>query len=223
MTHRFPSLTDLACLGVGLVILIAGVAIAMAWPDVIMPTHYGFDGQADRYGSRTEVGATIGFLGLMLAIVGAGIGWFVPRTADEARRKALRLSQLILLATLTMVTAFVASTMLGQVQKLGLVLPMAGLSLIFLVLGAFMGRVPPNPVMGVRTPWSYKSRRAWDRSNRLAGRLFFLIGLVGLLSCGFVPQPLGYIALIVAILLAAVASIYESWRVWRTDPDRQPF
>ena len=31
------------------------------------------------------------------------------------------------------------------------------------------------------------------------------------------------IALIVAILAAAGWSVVESWRVWRTDPDRQPF
>ena len=223
MTARFPTLTDIACIGVGLIIVVAGVGVAVAGPDVLMPTHWGLDGQADRYGNRTEVGATIVAMGLLLAALGGGMGWFVPRSDDPARQRALRISQLIMLVTLVAVTAFIASIMLGQVLSLSLVLPMAGLSLLFLIIGAFLGRVPPNPVMGVRTPWSYKSRRAWDRSNRLAGRLFFLIGLIGLLICGFVPQPLGYIALIVAVLLAAVASSYESWRVWRTDPDRQPF
>jgi uncharacterized membrane protein len=78
-------------------------------------------------------------------------------------------------------------------------------------------------VVGVRTPWTYKSRLAWDRSNRLAGRLLFLIGLAGLVSAPWAVQPLALIALIVAILVAAVWSVIESWRVWRTDPDRQPF
>ena len=100
---------------------------------------------------------------------------------------------------------------------------MAGLSLIFLLTGAFLGRVGPNPVVGVRTPWSYKSRLAWDRSNRLAGRLFFLIGLAGLVTAPWAVQPFALIALIVAVTIAAVWSAVESWRVWRSDPDRQPF
>ena len=29
--------------------------------------------------------------------------------------------------------------------------------------------------------------------------------------------------LLAAIVVAAVWSVVESWRVWRTDPDRQPF
>jgi uncharacterized membrane protein len=96
-------------------------------------------------------------------------------------------------------------------------------SLILLVLGAFLGRVAPNPVVGVRTPWSYKSRLAWDRSNRLAGRLFFLLGLIGLIAAPVAPQPLGALSLTGAALIVAALSVFESWRVWRSDPDRQPF
>lgn len=223
MTRRFPTWTDLACIGVGLVTIIGAAAVAFTWPDVLMPVHYGLDGQVDRYGSRLEVGALLGLMGLLLIVVGGGMGWFVPRTQDEARQRALRLSQVLILVVVTATTALMASTMLGQVLSIGTVLPMVAMSLIFFLLGAFLGRVPPNPVMGVRTPWTYKSRRAWDRSNRLAGRLFFLIGLIGLLTSGFAPQPFGFFAMIAAVLIAAVLSIFESWRVWRTDPDRQPF
>ncbi|MNS80009.1 hypothetical protein D3C72_1136760 [compost metagenome] len=97
------------------------------------------------------------------------------------------------------------------------------MSLLFAVMGAFMGRVAPNPIVGVRTPWAYKSRLAWDRSNRLAGRLFFWLGLLGLITAPLAPQPLGFSLLIVGVLIAAGWSVFESWRVWRADPDRQPF
>ena len=102
-------------------------------------------------------------------------------------------------------------------------LPMAGISLLFLLIGAFLGRVGANPFVGVRTPWAFKSKLAWERSNRLAGRLLFLLGLAGLVTAPFAPQPLGIQALIAGVLIAAVWSVVESWRVWRTDPDRQPF
>ena len=97
------------------------------------------------------------------------------------------------------------------------------MSLLFAVMGAFMGRIAPNPVIGVRTPWNYKSRLAWDRSNRLAGRLFFWLGLAGLITAPVLPQPLGFSLLIAGVLIAAGWSVFESWRVWRADPDRQPF
>lgn len=223
MTRRFPTLADMACIGVGLIIMAAGAAVAMAGPEVVMPVHYGLDGQVDRFGDRVEVGLVIGSMGLLLMLLGGGMGWFIPRTPDRDRQRGLRLGQILILVILVSVTAFVASTMLGQVLNIGTVLPMAGLSFIFLIIGAFLGRVPPNPVIGVRTPWTYKSRLAWARSNRLAGRLMFILGLVGLLTSGFVPQPIGLITLTTSVLVAAMASVVESWRVWRSDPDRQPF
>ena len=68
-----------------------------------------------------------------------------------------------------------------------------------------------------------KSRLAWDRSNRLAGRLLFVTGLAGLIAAPLAPQPLGTFCLIGAVLVVALWSVFESWRVWRGDPDRQPF
>ena len=100
---------------------------------------------------------------------------------------------------------------------------MAFLSLIFLIMGALLGRVSPNPFIGVKTPWAYKSRLAWDRSNRLAGRLMFWLGAAGLIASPFALQPLGLIVLITGVLIATAWSVFESWRVWRADPDRQPF
>jgi uncharacterized membrane protein len=91
---------------------------------------------------------------------------------------------------------------------------------ILAVSGAYLGKVGPNPLVGVRTPWTFASRLAWDKSNRLAGRLFFWGGLASFIAAPLAPQPLGMQATIAGALLAAAAAVFESWRVWRTDPDR---
>ena len=145
------------------------------------------------------------------------------RAGDPARARALRYAQLVVVLTLPLVSLLAASASLSGMTDIGGAAPVALISLAILVIGAFLGRVGPNPFVGVRTPWAYKSRLAWDRSNRLAGRLFFVIGLAGLLTAPFAPRPLNLYALLTAIGIAAVWSVVESWRVWRTDPDRQPF
>ncbi len=145
------------------------------------------------------------------------------RTEDPARRRALRYAQLVMILSIPVVSLLAASASLSGTSDIGGALPVALMSLVILLIGAFLGRVGPNPFVGVRTPWAYKSRLSWERSNRLAGRLFFLIGLAGLLTAPFAPQPIGLYAILAAISLAAVWAVIESWRVWRTDPDRQPF
>ena len=89
------------------------------------------------------------------------------------------------------------------------------------VIGAVMGKIAPNALVGVRTPWSLTSKLAWEKSNRLAGRLFFWGGLIGVFIAPVAPQPLGMQVFIAAVLLIAVVTVLESWRVWRSDPERR--
>lgn len=215
--------TDRATLAVGVLIVAAGAAVAIAGPTELMPTHFGFDGQADAWSDRLFVGLHIGGLGLLALVGGGALGWFAGRAPDPARGRSLRTAQLVLVLAVLGAALFAGGISLAGLPSIAGPAPMAGLSALFLLTGAFIGRVGPNPLVGVRTPWAYKSRLAWDRSNRLAGRLFFLIGLTGLALSPFAPRALGLKVLIAAVLVAAVAAVFESWRVWRADPDRQPF
>ncbi len=217
------SALDRATIGTSLLIVAAGVGVFVAGPTELMPYHFGADGRADAWAGREAIGGGIIALGLLTGVMAGGMGAAARRAEDRARARSLRFGQLLVLISLLGVSLFAGATSICGLTSVGAALPMAGLSALFLLIGAVLGRVGPNPIAGVRTPWSYKSRLAWDRSNRLAGRLFFLIGLAGLAAAPVAPQPLGHLLLIGAVLLAALVSAIESWRVWRTDPDRQPF
>ncbi|MFN3931704.1 MAG: SdpI family protein [Brevundimonas sp.] len=218
-----PAIADIATGLTGLMIAGAGAGVFFAGPTELMPVHYGLSGEVDRWGAREEVGALIAGLGGLLVLVGGGMGLAAARAGDPAGRRALRMAQLVCVVTVLGVALFAGGASLGGVTSIAGGLPMAGLSLTLLAAGAFLGRVGPNPFVGVRTPWAYKSRLAWDRSNRLAGRLLFVLGLFGLAAAALAPQPAGLYALFAGLMIAVVWSVVESWRVWRTDPDRQPF
>lgn len=192
-----------------------------------LPMHWNAAMQVDRWGAGLEFATVFGGMTLIGLLVCAGLGLGALRalaSGDASRARALRFGQgaaLFVFAVLGLMIAVM--TQGGLPAENAANLSMAGLSLIFLGMGAFLGRVAPNPLIGVRTPWTYKSRRAWDRANRLAGRLYFLMGLAGLIAAPLTPQPAGTFALVAAALVAAAWSVFESWRVWRADPDRQPF
>ena len=206
---------------VGLLSLAAWVAVA--GPEGALPVHFNAQGQADRWGDRTEVALLIAGMGVGCAVICGLMGLAIARSDDPSRRRGLKIGQEISLLAFVSTAVLCAWLSLGGATELQPAIPMALTSLLIAGIGATAGRVGPNPVVGVRTPWAFKSRLAWDRSNRLAGRLFFWLGLIGLAAAPFAPQPLGFYALIAAILIAAVLSVFESWRVWRDDPERQPF
>ena len=225
MTRRL-TLLDIATVVAASTILAGAAWVALNGPTGPIPMHFDIHGQPNRWGDRNELAGTLALMAGVLGVTAGGMSWFAARTEDPSRRRGLQMGQLVSLLAIVIVTAILCTTLAASGQgdiASGLNWGTTGLAVLILVIGAFLGRVGPNPIVGVRTPWSYKSRLAWDRSNRLAGRLFFGLGLTGLFIGPFLPLSVGMPILIVAILIAAFWSAFESWRVWRTDPDRQPF
>ena len=216
-----------------LTIAVFGVQAAFAFyigfngPTTPMPMHWNAQWQVDRWGDRVEFATFLGGMTIIGFIAATGLGLAALRAEDQgdaSRRRSMRIGQGLTLFLFAAIGLTLAWGSLGHATvDSGPAVMTGGLSLILLITGAFLGRVSPNPLIGVRTPWSYKSRLAWDRSNRLAGRLFCLVGLVGLIAAPLAPQPYGVTTLTVAVLIVAAVSVFESWRVWRADPDRQPF
>lgn len=223
---KTPTLADTAAAIVSLVVLTGAAWIAAYGPATPIPLHFDAAAQADRYGSRYELAATLAGLALLNLLAAWMIGRQAESVAEPMRRKGLRRGQWLSIIVVGAVSAFIVWSTLGPAAANGASQPgaaMAFLAFILLITGATLGRVSPNPFVGVKTPWAYKSRLAWDRSNRLAGRLMFWLGALGLIASPFVAQPAGLITLIVGVLIVAAWSVFESWRVWRSDPDRQPF
>ncbi|WGM38657.1 SdpI family protein [Caulobacter sp. NIBR1757] len=188
-----------------------------------VPMHFDLAGNPDRWGDRIEAAGAILVIAGITAIC-AGAMAFGLRTSqpDAARRRGLTIGMGLILVTLGAVALLpfiLATPVVSQVEagRLG----GAFICLILAVTGAVLGKVPPNALVGVRTPWSLNSRLAWDRSNRLAGRLFFWGGLMGMPVSLMLPPHVAMSGVTTGVLLIAVYVVFESWRVWKSDPDRR--
>lgn len=217
-----PNWLDAASIALIAAIVALALWIGLHGPETPIAVHYNLAGEADGWAPRGPMALMIGSMAVVAGIVLGGVAYYAHRSPEPARRRSLRAGQLVALLTMAGVTGMVAlPVLMGGEPSVGV--QMASCALLFLLIGAFLGRVGPNVAIGIRTPWAYKSKLAWERSNRLAGRLFFLLGLTGLIASPIAPQPLGLQMLIGGVLAAAAWSVFESWRVWRADPDRQPF
>ena len=178
----------------------------------------------DRWGDRMEAAWLIAGIAGINAVVSGALAYSLrARNPDTARRRGITIGMAIGLMT-TAVVAILPAAMASPTfdPSTGATVTAAGVCLVLIVTGALLGKVPPNALVGVRTPWSMNSRLAWDRSNRLAGRLFFWSGLVALPLIFFLPTAVAVGAVTGGALLIAAWSVFESWRVWRADPDRRP-
>jgi uncharacterized membrane protein len=91
---------------------------------------------------------------------------------------------------------------------------------IVTVLGAVIGKAKPNALVGIRVPWTRDSRLAWDKANRMGGRILFLGGLVGIAGLTLLPTLAMIVLLLVLVAVAVSASLVEAHKAWSTDPAR---
>lgn len=84
------------------------------------------------------------------------------------------------------------------------------LGILFAVLGNMMPKFRQNYFCGIKTPWTYADETVWVRTHRLAGRLFFAAGLLGI-AATFLPSATAmtvvfFAPLAVAVILPVVMS-----------------
>lgn len=220
---------DLFALGVVAAMAAATLWVLAAGPSGPVPMQLGLDGTVNRWGTSAELAGAMALATAIAAGTAVLLGWIErdPRSRAQAERApaAFLVGRITALAAPGVAVAAMAALAFGGLQPgedqtATVRLITGGVALALFAIGAVLGKSAPNMFVGVRTPWSLTSRLAWDKSNRLAGRLLFWIGLAGLVAAAVGPFPATLFVLIIAVLGAMLAAVLESWRVWRADPAR---
>lgn len=199
--HVFP-------LGITLLTLVAWI-IALPHLPATMPIHWGANGEAD--GFATKINAMILTVGIMVLIY--FVIAFVPRIDPRKENyKYFSKTYNILLNAVLLLFFFVnMSTIL---QGLGYNVPMSYIApimagLVFIIIGNYLQRVRSNYFMGIRTPWTLSNENVWKKTHRLSGKIFFIGGLLILISA-FLPD--GYKSVIMwgsIVLCVAIPYLYS--------------
>jgi uncharacterized membrane protein len=85
------------------------------------------------------------------------------------------------------------------------------------IMGLLIPRVHPNWFVGIRTPWTLTSDLSWEKTHKIGGTLFVILGALMVLSSFIVPEIAIWI--LVAAALAIVVFLFAySYQVWKEDP-----
>ena len=149
------------------------------------PVHWNLAGEADRFSGKVE-----GLLALpVIALVTYVLLLVAPRLVSTSPEQlgavytGIRLGILVLFAALYGLILLSIRGVPIDMTRGATVL----VGVLLAAIGSVMGRMRPNAVMGVRTPWTLASQAAWDASHRLGGWLFVAIGV--LLALGGLTGP----------------------------------
>jgi uncharacterized membrane protein len=196
--------------------------VALRGPEGPLPVHFDWRGEVNGWADREEIALVLLGLAVLSLASKALLGMSAARAGiDPANRTVTGAARLVMLIALGGATALMLALGMGSFDPHAHMPWISAFVWLTLIgIGAFIGKVKPNPVTGVRVYWTRHSRLAWERSHRLLGRIWFFGGLVGLTTMPL-TQTLSVAMLPAAVsLLGAAVALFESWRVWRTDPER---
>ena len=87
--------------------------------------------------------------------------------------------------------------------------------LIIYYAGVMMENAKQNWFIGVRTPWTLSSEVVWDKTNRLAGKLFKVAGVLAALGTIFPEYAI--LLVLVPVILAAIYPIIYSYQEYQLE------
>lgn len=208
--------------------LIAAAFSAYGWihtePGAQVPVHFNLSGEADRLGSKAEA-----FLFLPALLLGITFLLGIAPSIDP-RGGNLRRSGPIFIAGWIIGVVSLAGGQ-GLITWLALGGGVEGeamaravsifIAAIMLLLGLFIAKARPNFFVGIRTPWTLSSDLSWDKTHRMASRVFLLFGILGLAAAFLLPPQGVTIGLLAVLLVNALGLVIYSWHVWKQDQARE--
>ena len=78
--------------------------------------------------------------------------------------------------------------------------------IMFIVIGNYLPKVKQNYYMGIKLPWTYSDEDNWNRTHRMAGKLWVVGGIIILLN---VFLGISGLEILILILMVVIPTVYS--------------
>lgn len=165
---------------VSLLLIAAAITVAaLLYPSLPeqIPVHWNIHGQVDGYMKKPGGVIIMPAMSLLVFVIMKLIPIISPKGfRTDKFADVVGVFKVTLVGFTSVIAILVLLEARGVNVRINEVI-IAGLGLLFVVLGNFMGKVRKNFFIGIRTPWTLASDEVWNRTHRVAGWLFMLSGL----------------------------------------------
>ena len=197
-----------------LAMFIAGGFFYKELPDQ-MPIHWNFAGEVDNWGSKIWANWLMPGIGLAMLILFPMLSKIDPKKENYESFKGIwEIIQtcLILFFGYIYAVQFYVIFNSNEGNIMGQFI-MAGIGVLFIILGNYMGKIRQNYFIGLKTPWSLADPEVWQKSQRFTGWMFVLGGIVFLIDAWLqLYLPAVTIGIVVGVALLPIVYSYLVFR-----------
>ena len=169
-----------------------------------LPIHFDINGVQNGYGSKLVfILLPLGLYLLMLVLP-----FIDPRKNNYKIFSSTYFKLRIILSVfIGIINIGVIYNILRGIEKMGLFVPIS-VFLILTLMGNYMGNIRPNYFVGIKVPWTLNNDLVWTRTHKLAGKLWFWGGLIGIAALFIVKNP-SSVMLPIILFITVVPIVYS--------------
>ncbi|MBL3655806.1 SdpI family protein [Fulvivirga sediminis] len=189
------------------------VLLAYLWnklPEEI-PIHFNINGEADDWASKTTVPYIFGAI-LLLTYTTFKLAPLFTKKKQQIQKMGNKYFwvQLSILVLLSVVMCFTLLSSINQNLNINDYLPYL-LLMLFCILGNYLQSVKQNYFIGIRTPWTLRSKENWKKTHRVTARLWVYGSILFLLLVLITPSNLSMPLCIAGVAIFAIVPIIYSY------------
>ena len=211
------------------------LAVSLIWlqflPDRV-PIHFDLSGNIDRWGSKWEhlimpgIVLILGLIFLLLARyeLKKGAGNEKALAHAKANQKVLQIAMIatgVLFAAMQGVLLYSASREASENAAKSSVdlsrVTVFGFGVLYIILGNYLPRAKKNSYVGFRCGWSMYNDVTWLKTNRFAGWISILTGVLIVLCAILLPGTWVMISFLILLGFSLVISLVYAAKVYQKE------
>ncbi len=198
------------------IVLVPIVYLTLIWnnlPDQV-PLHWNIKGEIDGYGSKYILAFLVAGLPIVIYATFLVAEKIDPKNKLQKMGGKLNSLKFLLTAVLSAIALIIAYLSKEQSSSELNFITLA-LGFLFLILGNYFKTIQPNYFLGIRTPWTLENETVWRETHKLAGKMWFVGGLVIMISSLVFSQQTSLIILLVVVAIITVIPIAYSYSTFQ--------
>ncbi|APX99397.1 SdpI family protein [Lacinutrix venerupis] len=194
-----------------LIILIPFIYLAFIWnvlPEQV-PIHWNANGEIDGWGSKATLLIIPFILPVLIYVILSLVPKIDPKQKIEATSKKFYNIKLLLTLFMSVLALFILYSSKSQsFTNPNIIIMLIGL--LYVILGNYMKTIKTNYFIGIRTPWTLENDIVWKKTHKLAGKYWFIGGLLVILL-GFIlePKPNMVSFIIITTIITIIPVVYS--------------
>jgi uncharacterized membrane protein len=210
---------------VWVIILIPAVYLAIVWKNLpeTVATHFDLRGQPDRIGNKNDLIETSIILIIANAIVYlllSNIYRIDPkRYAAENKSRLQRIGFAVSVFMSGVLCYIIYNASHGKIN-FSMRLLLAGIGLLFALIGNYMHTIKPNYFAGFRLPWTLENEDNWRQTHLLGGKLWFIGGIAIAIICLILPPTASLVAFYTIMIVVVIIPAVYSYRLYKKQKSR---